>query len=189
MPGAVAGSLVVGLISRQFFDLLFGSVLILIAAFLQLRRGGIVERRHRRGEVTRSIRDAKGDLYLFSYNLAGGGVFSLAVGFVASLLGIGGGPIHVPIMVQILRFPAYIATATSQYVLTFTALTGCLVHAVNGDINDGYRRMATLGVGVLLGGQVGARLSTHLSGSLLLRLLSLALLAVACRLLFVGLNG
>jgi uncharacterized protein len=182
IPGAIAGALVVSLVPRRAFDLLFGLVLLLIAAFLQKEGSGVAQRRHRRGEVTRSITDAHGDTYVFSYNLTTGIVVSLFVGFISSLLGIGGGIIHVPLMVQVFHFPTHIATATSQYVLAITALTGTTVHALGGDINDGYRRIASLGLGVLIGAQFGARLSTVFTGPALVRLLSLALVAVGLRL-------
>ena len=39
------------------------------------------------------------------------------MGFVSSFLGIGGGIIHVPLMVAALGFPVHVATATSDFVL------------------------------------------------------------------------
>ena len=182
MPGAIGGAFAVALIPRRMFDLFFGLVLLMIAGFLQIRPGSVTERRDRKGEVTRVITDGHGDTYVFSYNLLRGITMSLFVGFLSSLLGIGGGVIHVPLMVQVLHFPTHIATATSQYVLSITALTGTSVHWLNGDIDDGFRRMLTLGIGVLIGAQVGARFSTRLAGSALLRLLSLALVAAGLRL-------
>jgi uncharacterized membrane protein YfcA len=116
-------------------------------------------------------------------------VLSLLVGFVSSLLGIGGGVIHVPIMVQILHFPAHIATATSHYVLTVTAATGTITHLLTGEFDRGYDRAAALAVGVIGGAQVGARLSSRLTGTTIVRLLGLALAAVALRLLFGALLG
>src|SRR3989304_3524836 len=77
-------------------------LLLLAAAFLELRpRGRVSQRRHRRGEVTRQITDVQGDTYVYSYSLRTGVALSVLVGFVASLLGVGGGIIHVPVMVQL----------------------------------------------------------------------------------------
>jgi uncharacterized membrane protein YfcA len=39
---------------------------------------------------------------------------SVGVGVLSSLLGIGGGIIHVPAMVYLLGFPTHVATATSH---------------------------------------------------------------------------
>jgi hypothetical protein len=88
-------------------------------------------------------------------------------------------------MVQILLFPAHVATATSHYVLMVSALTGTIVHVTEGNLDGGYARMAALSVGVLIGAQVGARLSVLVRGSQLIRLLAGALALVAIR-LFVG---
>jgi uncharacterized membrane protein YfcA len=143
----------------------------------------VVERRSRRGEVRRTLTDAQGDTYVYSYNLVAGVVLSIVVGFAASLLGVGGGIIHVPAMIQLLHFPAHVATATSHYVLTFTALTGTLVHVASGDLEGGYTRAAALAVGVTAGAQVGARFSRHVGTRTLVRLLAIALAAVGLRLL------
>ena len=133
--------------------------------------------------MVRQLTDVHGDTYVYSYKLTTGVALSLLVGFVASFLGIGGGIVHVPMMVLLLHFPAHIATATSQYVLAVTALTGTLVHLVAGEYAIGLGRIAALAVGVVVGAQIGARLSTRLRGGTIVRLLGLALLAVSLRLL------
>ena len=190
VPGALAGAFAVSLFARRLFDGVFALVLLLAAAFLLLGPSGrVVQRRYRRGEVTRRITDALGDTYVYSYSLPLGVVLSLMVGFLSSLLGIGGGIIHVPAMVQLLRFPAHVATATSHYVLTVTALTGTLVHVLAGDLEGGYARTGALAAGVLIGAQLGARLSLRLGGLGIVRLLALALAAVAVRLLIEALSG
>jgi len=112
-----------------------------------------------------------------------GVIYSSAIGFVSSFLGIGGGVIHVPLMVTQLGFPVHIATATSHFVLTFMAFTGSATHAISGTFAGGIglRRAAALSVGVIAGAQLGARLSRRLSGELIRRVLGLALLAIAVR--------
>lgn len=188
VPGAIAGAFAVNLLPRRTFDGVFAIVLIAAAVFLFMgpfRR--VVEPRRRKLEVTRRITDRSGDTYVYSYRPVVGGALSLLVGFVSSLLGVGGGIMQVPMMVQLLRFPAHIATATSQYVLTWTALTGTLVHLLAGDLDGGYARTAALALGVLSGAQLGALLSLRLQGRAIIRLLALALVAVAVRLLLAAL--
>jgi uncharacterized membrane protein YfcA len=184
IPGAIAGALVVGYIPRGTFDVVFSVVLILVSAFLLLRPAAkIVQRTKRRGEVSRMLTDHRGDTYSYSYNLYLGIALSVLVGFLSSLLGIGGGIIHVPLMVQVLLFPAHVATATSHYVLMVSALAGTIVHLASGDLDGGYLRLVAIGSGVLVGAQLGARLSMLVRGPLLIRLLAGALMAVAIRLL------
>jgi len=185
IPGAIAGALVVTLIPRDTFDLIFAVMLIAVSALLILKPNTtrIVQRRDRRWEVRRTLVDADGDTYVYSYNLPLGAALSVAVGFLSSLLGIGGGVVHVPILIQVLHFPAHIATATSHYVLAVSALTGTIVHIATGELEGGYVRAGALSAGVLVGAQVGALLSRRVSGDLLIRLLGFALAATALRLL------
>ena len=186
IPGAIAGAFVIGYIPRGVFDVVFAVLLLAIAAFLLLRPSPtrrVVQRTHRRGEVVRVHTDREGVMYSYSYNIWAGVGTSTGVGFLSSLLGIGGGVIHVPIMVRVLRFPAHIATATSHYVLMVSALAGTLVHVSTGQLSGGYTITAALALGVLAGAQVGAALSNRVHGELLIRLLGGALALTSLRLL------
>ncbi|HEX5368817.1 MAG TPA: sulfite exporter TauE/SafE family protein [Dehalococcoidia bacterium] len=190
IPGAIGGALLVSYVPRRTFDMIFATMLLAVSTFLVLRPAAqVVQRRDRRGLIDRELTDAEGYTYRYSYNVYLGAFLSAMVGFISGLLGTGGGVIHVPIMVQILLFPAHIATATSHYVLTISSLTGTSVHILNGDLAGGYARTAALGVGVLIGAQVGARLSRYLEGSQLIRLLAVAMALVAVRLLIGGITG
>lgn len=109
-------------------------------------------------------------------------LYSLGVGFVSSFLGIGGGVIHVPLLVRALGFPTHIATATSHFVLAIMAGTGSLTHIALGDFahRHGIRRAIALSVGVVGGAQVSLRVR----GQVIQWLLAAALLALAARLLY-----
>jgi uncharacterized membrane protein YfcA len=186
IPGAIAGAFVIGFIPREVFNVVFALLLLAIAAFLLLRPSPtvrVVQRSHRRGEVTRMHTDRDGIMYAYSSNVWAGVGTSTGVGFLSSLLGIGGGVIHVPIMVRLLRFPAHIATATSHYVLMVSALAGTMVHVSTGKLDGGYGITGALAAGVLVGAQIGAMLSNRINGDLLIRLLGAALAATSIRLL------
>jgi uncharacterized membrane protein YfcA len=99
----------------------------------------------------RDLVDAEGVHYRYVFDLRLGIVLSIFVGYVSSLLGVGGGFIHVPALAHLLNFPVHIATATSHFVLAVMALTGTLVHVVQGVFLHGVRRTAVLAVGVLVG--------------------------------------
>jgi hypothetical protein len=110
---------------------------------------------------------------------------SVLVGFVSSLLGIGGGILHVPLLVYLLDFPLHIATATSRFILAIMALTGTVVHVARGDFAHGALRAVLLGTGALLGAQAGARLSHRVHGKWILRTLAVGLMFVGVRILLV----
>jgi uncharacterized membrane protein YfcA len=164
-PGAVLGVLVTGQLPRGTFDALFGMLLIGLALYLLLR-GRVVEGHTKPERV----------------NLALGAVLSFGVGFLSSMLGIGGGIIHVPLLIQFLGYPAHIATATSHFILAIMSLVGVITHILTGEFEHGVRRTLALGAGVLVGAQFGAALSQRVHGQWILRALALALLLVGVRL-------
>ncbi len=190
LPGSIAGALVVGLVPTAPFDAIMGVTLAALAV-LVLRDGGQSELTPRpaAGATPRSITDAEGVRYQYAVPVRRGILYSIVVGFVSSFLGIGGGVIHVPLMVTALGFPVHIATATSHFVLAFMAATGSLTHVFSGTFASGIglRRAAALSVGVLAGAQLGAKLSRRSSASLIRRVLGVALLAIALRVLALAL--
>ena len=184
IPGAIGGALLTGTVSRRLFDALMGVVLGLLAVWL------LTGERWRPGPARRGMRhrvlvDRDGLRYEYDVPLVSGALYSLGVGFVSSFLGIGGGVIHVPLLVRALGFPTHVATATSHFVLAWMAGVGAVTHAVSGSFAGGHgvRRAVALSLGVIVGAQAGARLSRRLRGHHIERLLAVALLALAARLL------
>jgi len=112
-----------------------------------------------------------------------GSVGSGYIAVLSSLLGIGGGIIHVPFLIRVLRFPPHMATATSHFVLTFMALTATITHVVLGQLGTQLTETLSLGVGVMMGAPLGAALSSRLGGGVIVRVLALALCLVGARLL------
>lgn len=185
MPGAVAGALATHIVPRRAFDALFGVVLISISTYIALRpapgEGG--SGRRPRATTYRSLADIEGNRYSYAFNWQTGVIISFFVGLVASFLGLGGGIIHVPVMVAVLGFPAHIAVATSHFILVFTALTATLVQVVTGSLADDWPKVIPLAVGAVAGAQAGARLSQRLPEKAIVRLLAFALFTVGIRLL------
>jgi uncharacterized membrane protein YfcA len=184
LPGAVGGALLVGVVSRRAFDGIMGGMLAGLAAWLlagnrwRPRPGRYLLRR-------RLLVDRDGLLHEYDVPLLRGALYSLGVGFVSSFLGIGGGVIHVPLLVRALGFPTHVATATSHFVLAWMAGVGTVTHALAGSFAHGHglRRAAALSVGVVAGAQAGAHVSMRLRGAHIEWLLAVALAALAARLL------
>jgi hypothetical protein len=185
VPGAIAGAVVTNYLPRRVFDGVFGIVLIVTSIVLLANasvgtRAGMVGRG---AGIERSILEADGTRHTYAYRPALGVLLSIVVGFVSSLLGIGGGIIHVPALVYLLNFPAHIATATSHFILAFMALAGSAVHLATGAFAHGVRRTLWLGSGAVIGAQLGARLSTRVHGSWIIRSLAVGLGFVGVRIL------
>ncbi|MCC7364138.1 MAG: sulfite exporter TauE/SafE family protein [Dehalococcoidia bacterium] len=186
LPGAVGGAVLVGFVPRRLFDAIFAATLILLGAFLALRsnRQAIQPPVTGRGVVRRQITDSQGNRFFYAYPLWKGLAISAAVGFISSLLGIGGGVIHVPVMATILHFPVHIATATSQFVLAFMSAEGTAVHFTTGTLqwDRSLAQAALLAAGAIPGAQLGARLAHRLHATAIIRALAAALVLVGLRL-------
>lgn len=170
-PGAVLGALLVRQVSRGLFEPLFGVLLIAIGGFLVYDPLGTqppVDAEHTESDTDRMRIGAIGSAY---------------IAIVSSLLGIGGGVIHVPFLIRILQMPPHVATATSHFVLTFMALTATITHVALGEFHTGINRTMYLAVGVMMGAPLGAALSVKVRGSMIVRLLASALCLVGLRLL------
>lgn len=183
LPGSVLGVLVADKVSRPGFDVIMGVALTGLAAWLVRGRRQPAGDHPERG-VARTIVDREGKQYRYHVNVRLGAMFSVGVGFVSSFLGIGGGVVHVPLLVTVLGFPTHVATATSHFVLAWMALVATLTHVLAGTFHHlvGLRRAAALSVGVVFGAQLGAVLSQRLSSAMIQRLLAIGLLALGLRL-------
>ncbi|HEY7801146.1 MAG TPA: sulfite exporter TauE/SafE family protein [Dehalococcoidia bacterium] len=186
IPGSIAGAFFVGVIPRNTFDLMFGFILLGLALYTMWSAGRteIVRAPLRgRGIITRTMAGEEGETFRYSYNLPLGIAYSAAVGFFSTLLGIGGGVVHVPVMITLLRFPVHVAVATSHFILVFTSASGSIVHLSNGDLAGiNLVRAGLLAIGVVPGAQVGARLAQRFGGPAIVRFLAVALIALGIRL-------
>jgi uncharacterized membrane protein YfcA len=183
LPGSVVGVLVADKVSRPTFDVIMGVALAALAAWLL--RGRKEPTGHHGGSgAPRTITDREGNRHRYRANVRLGAALSVLVGFVSSFLGIGGGVVHVPLLVAVLGFPTHIATATSHFVLAIMALVATITHFLAGTFHHavGLRRAAALSVGVVFGAQLGAKLSQRLSGRAIQRLLAAGLVALGLRL-------
>ncbi|MEM0095423.1 MAG: sulfite exporter TauE/SafE family protein [Candidatus Bathyarchaeia archaeon] len=90
------------------------------------------------------------------------GLFLSFFGGIASgLLGIGGGVVLVPVMCYALNFPIYFSIPTSMFIMIFTSIFGVANHLQQGNVNTLYA--VYLGLGSVVGAQVGAYISRKLS--------------------------
>jgi uncharacterized protein len=186
LPGAVIGALTTSQIPRWLFDTVFGLLLIGASITLlfpgNLRKKGTAPEMPSRG-VSRHLVEADGTGHSYVFNPILGMALSFLVGFFSSLLGIGGGIIHVPALVYFLHFPVHIATATSHFILANMALTGTVTHILTGTFSHGIHRTIFLAIGVMVGAQLGARLSNRIKGTWIMRSLAVALGLVGLRIL------
>lgn len=175
IPGAVAGASLIGYIPTAAFDVGFGMFLIAMAAYMMMRPS---VRGEQGGSPTVSRFDPSHRIH---YNLAMGMSVSFLVGFLSSLAGIGGGIVHVPAMIYLFHFPTFIAVSTSYFILAISTTVGATSHiSLNHVLWD---KVPSLGVGVVIGAQIGAKLSHRIHTQIIVRGLAVAVVFVAIRLI------
>jgi len=183
IPGAILGAYSTAYLPRHIFDVAFGVVMIAGSAFLLIRPGKAQEALGCASpfRVTRNIVGVDGTAHAFHYNRIIALGVSFLVGYLSSVLGIGGGILHVPVLIHLLNFPIHIATATSHFVLAVTTLAGTGVHVYSGMFSQGVGETLPLAAGVLLGAPVGARISRRVQDIWVTRGLAVALALVGIR--------
>lgn len=189
IPGAIFGALTTAFIPRRLFNGVFGFFMIAASIFLLLHPN------HDREEmksspkhwITRNLVEVDGTRHTYSFNPIVGVGLSLFVGYVSSLLGIGGGVIHVPVLIHLLNFPVHIATATSHLILAVMAFAGTAVHIATGTFSRGIGSTIFLAIGVLIGAPLGARLSNRVHGDWIIRGLAIGLGLVGVRIFIMAL--
>lgn len=193
IPGSIAGVFVTKYIPLNIFHIVFGCLLVIVATYLFIKNTKAQHARavqHQdfkkgKGYVTRTLTDKAGVSYTYSYNLVYGIIISVLVGFLSPLLGIGGGIIHVPAMVQVLQFPVYLATATSHFILAIMSTVSVCVHLYEGNYSSELARnmVIGLGIGIIPGAQLGAFLSHKIKTHVIIRVLAVCLAIVGIRMI------
>ncbi len=107
--------------------------------------------------------------------------FSLAVGIISGLLGVGGGILIVPFMVYVCKYPTKFAAGSSHLIISFSALAGILGHASSHELD--VQLMAVTGLAVLIGGNLGARYSMRFKSKVIKAGLGLLMWILAIQIL------
>ena len=166
--GAAVTAYLVGYFNRSALEGLFAGFL-LYSAITILTRGGKIKPED---ESSPMAARTNGEIVIPPYEPQryplGLGA-SLVAGALSGLLGIGGGPIKVPVMYIFMRVPLMVATATSNFMIGVTAAASAMVYYRRGDILVQYA--APLAVGVFVGSLLGARLAPRIHTQVVVYLL------------------
>ena len=103
-----------------------------------------------------------------------------AVGFLAAIMGVGGGFILVPAMLYLLGMPTKVVIGTSLFQIIFVTGFTTVMHAVNSQTVDMLLALLLI-LGGVIGAQIGTRVGVRLKAEQLRILLSLLVLTVAIR--------
>lgn len=107
-------------------------------------------------------------------------LIGLLVGFLAGIMGVGGGFIMVPAMIYILRMPTNVVVGTSLFQIVFVTATTTILHAKQNFTVDVVLALVLM-IGGVVGAQFGAAAGERLKGEQLRFLLAAMVLLVALR--------
>jgi uncharacterized membrane protein YfcA len=183
IPAGFVGAYLTSFFSRRAFDFAFSLLILSLASFIFMKpTPKHLDHQATSRETIHRLVDFKGNDFVYAFSNRRGIILSFAIGLVASMLGIGGGPFYVTMLVYPLHFPLHVATATTQFMLMIITLIWSTAHLIAGGFEHGIFRTLFLSLGVLGGAQVGARLSQHVTGTIISRVMAGGLLLIGLRL-------
>ena len=205
---AIPGSVIAPFILKQalaglpgIYDTAFGLILVILAMRLATqqfdtgRHSRLARARSRRRSFInpqtlrrRHITAESGETYRYRLHEIWAVLINFVLGFISSFFGIGGGFLRTPILVYAFGFPVQVAVATSIFALSFYTTAGAATHAFLGNI-EWFPTFIFTGIGLVTGGQIGARLSGRVRGPWIMRLLMLVILAMGVQLVIQGVRG
>ena len=203
IPGSVLAPFVLKALvkgSPGIFHILFGIMLLLLAIRIFTKQGKedvVIEQREdivpaaRPDNLmvrTRTITSKSGQTFRYQFNEGFATSINFVLGFISSFFGIGGGFLRTPILIYSFGFPVQVAVATSIFTLSFYTTAGALTHAWLGHI-EFFPTFALAGVGLIVGGQIGARLTGVVRGPMIMRLLLLVVFGLGVGLINQGIGG
>ena len=172
LPGAFLGSYVVDKFDSAMLNFSFGLFLVCMSC--------LIYNNSRKKKYADIHEIPEG----FTFNKTIGLTSSAGVGFISSIFGIGGGAIHVLLMVYLMNFPVHVATATSHFVLAASAAFGVVSHIYLDHVV--WLPAICISVGAAIGAQIGARLSKKTTSKVILGLLALAMFSLGIRLILMS---
>jgi uncharacterized membrane protein YfcA len=106
----------------------------------------------------------------------------VGVGYLAGLLGVGGGVLMVPFLVLVLDESQHVAEGTSLAVIVPTAIAGVIVHVRNRNVD--LRVGGVMAIGGIAGAYLGASLALALDATALQRIFAVVIAAMGFRYIY-----
>lgn len=178
VPGAFLGPVLLPGVPGTTFRLLFAGLLLVVSGYLLFfapegsRTSGLFG-------SPRRLAESDGTIHEYRVHLPFGIAVSAVVGFLSSMFGVGGGFIHMPVLILLFGMTPRIASACSQFILLITAAASTAVCACRGAVD--VRTVVWLGAGVLAGAPLGVWVGGRISGTAVRRVLAAVLVVSAAQ--------
>ncbi len=172
VTGAIAGGLLAAYLAPAMVAVVFGLFTLYVALQILLARS------HGQEPVITGYTPVNYPLGLSGSFMAGG---------LSALLGVGGGPLKVPLMSYGMRVPFKVASATSNLMIGVTGAASVASYAWRGHVK--LELASPLIVGVLAGAYLGSQLMPRVPTAVLKKLFAVVLLVVAAQMFWKGGEG
>ncbi|PLX70789.1 MAG: hypothetical protein C0602_04605 [Denitrovibrio sp.] len=190
--GAVAGGLISVNISGEALAYIFASIMF-VTAFIMWKKSEVdtstSEKPDEMGEFDTSYVDAQsGSIRYYkvsSVNKTAG--FAFFAGIVSGLLGLGGGVFKVPAMNIISKVPIKAATATSNFMICFTASAGAIPYMLKGYFHP--IAAGAMVIGVFAGSKFATGRLSKVESKRIKRLFIIFVLFVALQMVYKAVQG
>jgi uncharacterized membrane protein YfcA len=193
VPASVLGSYLTQYLPTSIFEIILGLIMIMVSILMFVKNAekkeGNVKKPHSKFILERSFNKGDGTIKKWYYDVRIGTLCSAIAGFVSSLVGLAGGVFHIPMMIRILGFPVLVATATSQFIVIFSCLSGTITNVVSGAILGGTVTALVISFGVVPGAFLGASISKRLKSAWIVRIFAAILMASALKIIFSGITN
>tara|TARA_E500000178_G_scaffold14411_1_gene13985 strand:- start:109 stop:702 length:594 start_codon:yes stop_codon:yes gene_type:complete len=196
MPGAILAVIGLEKINSAIFNILFALILLLTGLYVYWSPSkSEKDNNSKKFENTkktlwltkREINSSSGEKFRYIFIEPIATSVNIIFGFISSFFGIGGGPLRTPTLVYFFNFPVKVATATSVATMSIYTLFGSFAHYLNGNVE--VSAVIPLGLGGIIGSQIGVIISKRLKGRLVMKLLSVAMIVIAISMAIEGFNN
>lgn len=175
IPGAVIGAYLCKITPPEMLQQFFALMLLLMAFIVWNRKW--LEGKIPMGslEMERSVVSKDGKKYSYKVPILLMAPVSAVAGICAGFFGIGGGVLKVPAMI-LSGIPTHISVATSTSLVTLNSTTALLSH---GAFGSELIYLLFIGPTLIIGAQIGARMSRRIKGNQLQKIFSIIMVLFA----------
>lgn len=176
VPASILGSYISTFMSCEGLEFAFAITLVAVCFTMWISPVISSKEKHFPLGVTRKKVDVEGIEFNYHVSLLPAILLSFFAGMLVGLFGISGGILKVPILV-ICGVPVHIAVATSSLMILITSASAFTSHVILGDVAFDY--LIFVIPGIIVGAQVGARISKKTRSKTLQNLYLLVMLGAA----------
>ena len=192
--GAVIGAKTTSVLPEAVIELIFGGIALLLSYQMYQKAHRLKHQETMKesrfwkflGElpplVTFKTNSEEYKISISSLILAG-----LVIGFLAGMLGVGGGWIKTPLLVLGFGVPPLIATGTALFMIFITSLVGGITHYFEGNVDP--TLSLVIMIGLVFGALIGNWIKPRFKNYQIAYIISFVLLAVSIVMLFQGINA